>query len=97
MKITRKKAFTLLAISSVLIAGLLWARWRPAQRFEFSKKENGTLRVVTWNVGYFTFIKNKNMRDTDLREVTSILKKASPDIVVLQELNNLEQPENLSG
>ena len=96
MKITRKKAFTLLAISSVLIAGLLWARWRPAQRFEFSKKENGTLRVVTWNVGYFTFIKNKNMRDTDLREVTSILKKASPDIVVLQELNNPEQPEYIA-
>lgn len=92
MKVTRKKILKLLAIALVLVAVCLWARWRPAQRFESSERKNDTLRVVTWNVGYFAFVKNKNMRDADLREVTLVLEKASPDVIVLQELGDLEQP-----
>ena len=96
MKITRKTVFTFLTISAVLVVACLWARWRPAQRFEFNGRDNETLRVVTWNVGYFAFVKNKNMRDTDLQEVTSILKKTSPDVIVLQELGDLEQPDYIA-
>ena len=52
--------------------------------------------MVTWNVGYFAFVKNKNMRDMDLPEVTSILKKTSADFIVLQELGDLEQPRYIA-
>ena len=36
------------------------------------------------------------MRDTDLREVTNILKKASADVIVLQELGDLKQPDYIA-
>jgi endonuclease/exonuclease/phosphatase family metal-dependent hydrolase len=96
MKIFRKKTLTLLAIALVLIAGCFWARWRPAKKFEFNERKDGTLRMVTWNVGYFALVKNKNMRNTDLREVTDILKKASADVIVLQELSDLKQPDYIA-
>ena len=93
MKVIRKTIYTVLVVSSVLVAvSLLWARWRPAHRFEFNERKSETLRIVTWNVGYFTFVKNKNMRNTDLQEVSLILKEASPDVIVLQELGDLKQP-----
>jgi endonuclease/exonuclease/phosphatase family metal-dependent hydrolase len=92
MKVTGKAILKLIATASVLFAACVWTRWRPAQRFEFNERKNDTFRIVTWNVGYFTLVNNKNMRDVDLGEVTLILKKASPDVIVLQELGDLEQP-----
>lgn len=98
MKLTRKTTFTLLTIFSLLLlVTCLWVRWRPAQKFKFNERSDQTLRIVTWNVGYFAFVKNKNMRDTDLQEVTGILKKAAPDIIVLQELGDLKQPDDIAA
>ena len=51
------------------------------------------LRVVTWNVGYFAPISNKNLRDVDLDRIVETLEEVSADVIVLQELGELTQAE----
>ena len=73
-------------VSLCLLVFLLWARWRPAQRFDPQPLTSGQLRVVTWNVGYFALSSDKNMRDLDQENVVSILRDCDANVVILQEL-----------
>ena len=73
-----------------------WARWRPAQRFESSVLDLGELRLVTWNVGYFSPAKNKNARDVDIERIAGVLKPLTAQVIVLQELNSMEQAEAIA-
>ena len=54
------------------------------------------LRVVTWNVGYFAAVENKNVKDLDIPDIAEMLVSVSPDIVVLQELGAKNQAEALA-
>ena len=96
MKRSKFKAILSLALCLTLSGGLLWARWRPADRFDPVVAEQGMLRVMTWNVGYFAVAADKNMRDLDIGSVVSTVQEASPDVVVLQELGHLDQAEEIA-
>jgi len=92
-----KKKFSIpLIIAVVILIGLLWARWRPAERFDADTPKQDVLRVVTWNVGYFAITKNKNMRDVDIEEVSQTLKTTAAQIVLLQELGKLNQADKIA-
>ncbi len=69
----------------------IWARWRPAQRFEPGEPRTGELRLTNWNVGYFAPTSDKNARDFDVRRIADVLKRLSTHVVVLQELASIEQ------
>ena len=55
----------------ILSAAMLWSRYRPAQRFQFSELSAQEFRVVTWNVGYFALASNKNVRPCDLASISA--------------------------
>ena len=92
----RKKYKILIVCCLILIAAMLWARWRPAQRFSPSEPSPGSLRLVTWNVGYFALASDKNMRDVDLSRVSDIIKTTQAQVVVLQELGDGEQVHRIA-
>ncbi|HEX5790595.1 MAG TPA: endonuclease/exonuclease/phosphatase family protein [Luteolibacter sp.] len=75
----------------LVACALPWARWRPAQRFVCRPVAADELRVVTWNVGYFAPVSDKNMKATDVERVATLLKPLDADVVVLQELGSVEQ------
>lgn len=86
-----KKRIISIVAFGIVATGLLWARWRPAERFEQRLAGDDTFRIVTWNVGYFAPVENKNMRDLDVEEVSQILRETKPQVVILQELGKIEQ------
>ncbi|WOO41080.1 endonuclease/exonuclease/phosphatase family protein [Rubellicoccus peritrichatus] len=93
---SRRTLCCLLLLSAIVASTLTWARWRPAQRFEFQELKANELRLVTWNVGYFAATHNKNLRDVDIAEIVDVLDGISPDAVVLQELSSVQQAETIA-
>lgn len=93
MKTIRRKWITLSLILTLLLLSIVWIRWRPAKRFEFSFPGDDEFRVVTWNVGYFSVVRNKNVRDVDLKPIAEIIQGIHADVVILQELGSLKHPE----
>ena len=65
-------------------------------RFAEKAPAKNELRVVTWNVGYFAPVTNKNLRDVDTDRVVKVLEEIIPDVIVLQELGELEQAESIA-
>ncbi|MFK5923084.1 MAG: hypothetical protein QM496_12965 [Verrucomicrobiota bacterium] len=91
----RKKLLLLLALFLCsAVSG--WAWWRPAQRFEVSELALGELRLVTWNVGYFAPVNNKNAKDLDMERIAAVLQPLQAQVVVLQELNSVQQAEEIA-
>lgn len=93
MKTIRRKWIILSFIPVLLLISILWMRWRPASRFSPSVPGEDDFRVVTWNVGYFSVVENKNARDVDLKPIAEMIREMRADVVILQELGSLEQPE----
>ncbi len=93
MKRNRRKFVVLTAIALLFSVWIFWIRWRPAQRFEFSPVSENEIRVLTWNVGYFSAVKNKNLRDVDLKPILGLLREIGADIIILQELGAIDQTE----
>jgi len=54
------------------------------------------LRVMTWNVGYFTPLPDKNMREVDCQSAASLIVKSEAQVVVLQELGSLKMGEMIA-
>lgn len=73
-----------------------WMSWLPAKRFVANDLKEDELRVVTWNVGYFSPVTNKNVRDIDLDVIASLLTDVTPDVVILQELASIEQAQQIT-
>ncbi|MDA3874310.1 MAG: hypothetical protein PF795_10190 [Kiritimatiellae bacterium] len=80
----------------ILITAGASLRHRDARRYSPTDLRSDQLRIITWNVGYFAVSTNKNLRDADLNELTRILTRATPDVVVLQEVGTFEQSERLA-
>jgi len=80
----------LLGLLLFLIVFCLWARVRDAKRFEPSPVGENELRVMTWNVGYFTVVSDKNMRKKDYELVADIVLKSESQVVILQEVGSME-------
>lgn len=83
-------------ILALLLLSVAWMHWRPAKRFDFSIPGDDDFRVATWNVGYFSVVENKNARDIDLKPIAGIIEEIHADVVILQELGSLKQPEVIS-
>ncbi len=95
---TRRASLRVLLCGVLAFGGTLgWARWRPAQRFVAGPADPGVLRVVTWNVGYFAPVSNKNMQDEDIDRVVEVLRGIDGEIVVLQELGQVDQAQRIAG
>ena len=95
-RITRRRL--LIGIFLILLPGLLsWARWRPAQRYEPTPKAAHEFRVVSWNVGYFASIKDKNLRDTDMPQIGKLLTDLDADVIILQELREAQQASKIAN
>lgn len=93
---SRRWLVILLLVFGIIAVAGIWARWRPAQRFVSRELGTDEFRVVTWNVGYFSPVKNKNVRDIDLKGIVETLKGLSANIVVLQELSSIKQAETIA-
>ena len=85
-----------LAAVGVLVAGCLWARWRPAARFRMGSPGEDELRVVTWNVGYFAPVKVKSARAVDIGTIAEVLRSTGAHVAVLQELGSTEQAAEIA-
>lgn len=86
-----------LCLTFIAALALGWARWRPAQRFEFQELKDTELRLATWNVGYFAATNNKNLRDVDIARIVEILDGITADAVVLQELSSMKQADAIAS
>lgn len=84
-------------VIAIVAAVSAWVFFRPAVRFSADGKHENTLRVVTWNVGYFTPITNKNMREVDIEEVSKVLRETRADVAILQELGTVEQAQRIAS
>jgi len=82
---------SLLLFLLFFIVVLIWARWRPAQRFGLGELRPGEFRLATWNVGYFALTGNKNARDVDIKIIVEVLKELSAQVAILQEVGSIEQ------
>lgn len=88
----RKRILLALAAFTVLVSGAgLWARYRPAQRFVPSVPAENELRIVTWNVGYFTPLRVKSAPADDSVSIVAVLRHTRAHLVVLQELGSSQQ------
>jgi len=94
--IARRWILRFLLIFGAIGVACIWARWRPAERFEFRELRTEEFRLVTWNVGYFAPRNNKNARDVDIARIVEVLRGVSADVVVLQELSSVEQANSLA-
>lgn len=90
-KLRRRILLFVLAVTGLFIGFCIWARHRPADRFDPSVPKEGQIRIVTWNVGYFTPLKIKSARDRDAKTIAEVLSQINAHIIVLQELGSLEQ------
>lgn len=91
MRPARRKSVVIALVCILIIVIILWARWRPANRFEFKPVAQNQIRVMTWNVGYFAVARNKNLRDVDAEPIVALIAETDSDFVVLQELSNTDQ------
>ncbi len=91
-----KKGAIALAMIALTASVGAWAHWRPAKAFVPSTPQTHQLRVVTWNVGYFAPVSDKNLRDIDIPQVAETIAMMEPDIVVLQELGHTDQAESIA-
>ncbi|MDF3129066.1 endonuclease/exonuclease/phosphatase family protein [Kiritimatiellaeota bacterium B1221] len=96
MKLSKKKC-TILFVG-ILGVSLLsaWSRHRFAKRFAYVEPGADEFRVVTWNVGYFAPVADKNLKDVDVPAVASLISGLAADVVVLQELGRVEQADQLA-
>lgn len=90
----RKNKIYLLLIVCFII-GCVGLKMRDAKRFQFQKLEQGQFRVMTWNVGYFAPVKNKNAKNVDLKFISETISRVDVDTVMLQELGALDQFEKI--
>ncbi|MAE65513.1 MAG: hypothetical protein CMJ18_14680 [Phycisphaeraceae bacterium] len=97
MKLKRKRWIALLIVLALMLLSFTWMRWRPAQRFESSLPRHQEFRVATWNVGYFSMTRDKNVRKTDLKPIVETIRALHADVVILQELGSLDHPETIAG
>ena len=92
----RRWLLCFLVFSGAIGVASVWARWRPAQRFEFRELSAEEFRLVTWNVGYFAPITDKNLRDVDLTRIIEVLREVSAEVVILQELRSFKQASEIA-
>lgn len=85
-RIQRKWRLALAGLLVIAVVIILWTRWRPAKRFNGAPRNADDLRIMTWNVGYFAPIMDKNIRELDLSPVAELIKDTHVDVVILQEL-----------
>lgn len=93
----KKKTIISLSLLLLISCTLLWARWRPAQRFTANDFETQNFRILTWNVGYFAPTSNKNMKDLDINEVSKVLKATQAQVLILQELAKADQAKKIAA
>lgn len=93
---TRKWILPVGVMLIIFLVWCHWARWRPAHRFVPGELKPGEFRLVTWNVGYFTAMSNKNSRDVDIPTIADVLHKLSPQVVILQELGSVGQADKIA-
>lgn len=93
MKTMGRKWILLSLVLALLLFSIVWMRWRPAKRFDFSLPGDHDFRVATWNVGYFSVVENKNVRAMDLKPIAETIQEIHADVVILQELGSLEHPK----
>ena len=63
--------------------------------FDIQEREEGVLRVVTWNVGGSSGHGGRALQDEHLEDVATVLRELQPDLGFLQEVANERQGERL--
>lgn len=92
-----KKRFKIVVfISLALCATWMVTRYRSAQKFIPVAVSKDQLRVVTWNVGYFSLSSNKNLQDSDLEHITEVIRSSEAQVVILQEVSHRKQTAQLT-
>ena len=87
----RRIPMVLGAVAVALTSICLWTTHRPAERFGEGPPGENELRIVTWNVGYFTPLKVKSARASDTDAIVKVLYRIDAHLIVLQELGSKEQ------
>ena len=83
-------------VALIVVALGLWARWRPAKTFVPGPPGEDQLRVVTWNVGYFTTRHVKAARAADTDAIVAVLCQTNAHLIALEELGSKEQAEEIA-
>lgn len=81
----------------LVLAGVgVWARWRPAREFVPGPPGRDELRIVTWNVGYFSAQRIKAARPSDTDAIVAVLRQTNAHLIALEELGSKEQTDEIA-
>ncbi|HRP57991.1 endonuclease/exonuclease/phosphatase family protein [Agriterribacter sp.] len=67
--------------------------FHPLSSFDKTKKEVGTLRIMTWNIkGFFPseHIKNRETRIAHRESILGVIRDYDPDVIAIQEFYSIE-------
>ncbi|MEM7306539.1 MAG: endonuclease/exonuclease/phosphatase family protein [Planctomycetota bacterium] len=94
----RELALELALFAGALVSALFGygGQLFPPPPFEPGAREDGTLRVVTWNVGGARGGELHGLRDADAPHVASVLRALAPDVAVLQEVGSRAAADELA-
>lgn len=82
----------------LMIAGAFhFAQPRASEETDAATQTRGSLRLLTWNIGYAELEDDTRAHTKDLPAVAEVILKADPDAVALQELTGKEQLKVLLG
>lgn len=88
----------LLLLFCVMVFGAVhFAQPRDLQPARVSGKDDPSLRLLTWNIGYAELENDTRAHDKDLPAVAEVILRQDPDAVALQELTGNAQLQVLLG
>jgi len=70
---------------------------QPRESEERNSSVQGSLRLLTWNIGYAELEDDTRAHDKDLPAVADVILREDPDAVALQELTGFDQLNTLLG
>ena len=79
-----------------MVAGAFYfAQPHQSAESSLSSKDSGSLRLLTWNIGYAELEDDTRAHDKDLPAVAEVILREDPDAVALQELTGSPQLNKL--
>jgi len=88
----------LLVLFCLMIAGAVhFAEPSKSEAVDSSSNTTGSLRLLTWNIGYAELEDDTRAHDKDLPAVADVILRQDPDAVALQELTGNAQLKTLLG
>lgn len=81
----------------MIVGAVHFARPQTSEESNTPAKNSGSLRLITWNIGYAELEDDTRAHDKDLPAVAEVILREDPDAIALQELTGKAQLNKLLG